>query len=120
MGALRDHQWRRRFSSSLESLLDGMGNLVAPPDALSHGQMRLITGVFLSEADITPLAAGAPAETVLTDHLSSHFPVKGVEPGGLGAAALAFEAEPPAWGPSAARPLLGLNWPIIKAQHRGR
>jgi hypothetical protein len=30
MGALRDHQWRRLFSSSLESLLDGMGNLVAP------------------------------------------------------------------------------------------
>ncbi|MFO0016388.1 MAG: hypothetical protein ACK52U_07515, partial [Synechococcaceae cyanobacterium] len=100
MPGLADHQWKRRFSSSLESLLEGfyrpalmdasrywritgyftscsllqvlevVENLVAAsPDGLGHGQMRLITGVFLSEADITALAAGTPTETVLTDHL---------------------------------------------------
>jgi superfamily II DNA or RNA helicase len=122
MPSLADHQWRRRFSSSLQNLLDGfyqpalqhatrywrvtgyftsrsllqvlegVENLVAAsPDGLGHGQMRLITGVFLSEQDIAALAAGTPAETVLTDHLSSHFPFKGVEPGGPGAAALGAE-----------------------------
>ena len=122
MPGLADHQWKRRFSSSLESLLEGfyrpalmdasrywritgyftsrsllqvlegVENLVAAsPDGLGHGQMRLITGVFLSEADITALAAGTPAETVLTDHLSAHFPFKGVEPGGQGDAALGAE-----------------------------
>ena len=122
MSGLRDHQWRRRFSSSIESLLEGfyrpalmdasrywritgyftsrsllqvlegVENLVAAsPDGLGHGQMRLITGVFLSEADITALAAGTPAESVLTDHLSNHFPFKGVEPGGQGAASLGAE-----------------------------
>lgn len=122
MPSLADHQWRRRFSSSLQNLLDGfyqpalqhatrywrvtgyftsrsllqvlegVENLVASsPDGLGHGQMRLITGVFLSEQDIAALAAGTPAETVLTDHLSSHFPFKGVEPGGPGAVALGAE-----------------------------
>ncbi|MFN6133839.1 MAG: DEAD/DEAH box helicase [Synechococcaceae cyanobacterium] len=122
MPGLADHQWKRRFSSSLESLLEGfyrpalmdasrywritgyftscsllqvlevVENLVAAsPDGLGHGQMRLITGVFLSEADITALAAGTPTETVLTDHLSTHFPFKGVEPGGQGDAALGAE-----------------------------
>ncbi|MCX5945522.1 MAG: phospholipase D-like domain-containing protein [Cyanobacteria bacterium] len=122
MPSLADHQWRRRFSSSLQNLLDGfyqpalqhatrywrvtgyftsrsllqvlegVENLVAAsPDGLGHGQMRLITGVFLSEKDIAALAAGTPAEAVLTDHLSSHFPFKGVEPGGPGAAALGAE-----------------------------
>jgi len=122
MPSLADHQWRRRFSSSLQNLLDGfyqpalqhatrywrvtgyftsrsllqvlegVENLVAAsPDGIGHGQMRLITGVFLSEQDITALAAGTPAETVLTDHLCNHFPFKGVEPGGPGAAALGAE-----------------------------
>ena len=122
MSGLADHQWRRRFSSSLESLLEGFYRpalmdasrywritgyftsrsllqvlegveqlVAASPDGLGHGQMRLITGVFLSEADINALAAGAPAETVFTDHLSNHFPFKGVEPGGQGAAALGAE-----------------------------
>jgi hypothetical protein len=122
MSGLRDHQWRRRFSSSIESLLEGFYRpalmdasrywritgyftsrsllqvlegveqlVAASPDGIGHGQMRLITGVFLSENDIAALAAGAPAETVLTDHLSNHFPFKGLEPGGLGAAALGAE-----------------------------
>jgi len=122
MAGLADHSWKGRFSSSIESLLegfyrpalidanrywritgyftsrsllqvlDGVEQLVAAsPDGLGHGQMRLITGVFLSEADINALAAGTPAETVLTVHLSNHFPFKGVEPGGQGAAALGAE-----------------------------
>ncbi|EAU70807.1 putative DEAD/H helicase [Synechococcus sp. BL107] len=122
MAGLADHTWRGRFSSSLESLLEGfykpalmdavrywrvtgyftsrsllqvlegVENLVAAsPDGLGRGQMRLITGVFLSEADITALAAGTPSETVLTDHLSTHFPFEGVEPGGQGDAALGAE-----------------------------
>ena len=122
MAGLADHAWKGRFSSSIESLLEGFYRpalmdasrywritgyftsrsllqvlegveqlVAASPDGLGHGQMRLITGVFLSEADITALAAGTPAETVLTDHLSNHFPFKGVEPGGQGAAALGAE-----------------------------
>ena len=122
MSRLADHQWRRRFSSSLESLLEGFYRpalmdasrywritgyftsrsllqvlegveqlVAASPDGLGHGQMRLITGVFLSEPDIAALAAGTPTETVLTDHLSSHFPFKGVEAGGQGDAALGAE-----------------------------
>ncbi|MCX5949465.1 MAG: SNF2-related protein [Cyanobacteria bacterium] len=122
MSGLRDHQWRRRFSSSIESLLEGFYRpalmdasrywritgyftsrsllqvlegveqlVAASPDGLGHGQMRLITGVFLSEDDITALAAGTPAETVLTDHLLNHFPFKGVTPGDQGAAALGAE-----------------------------
>jgi len=122
MASLADHAWKGRFSSSIESLLEGFYRpalmdasrywritgyftsrsllqvlegveqlVAASPDGIGHGQMRLITGVFLSEADITALAAGAPAETVLTDHLSKHFPFKGVEPGGQGAAALGAE-----------------------------
>jgi superfamily II DNA or RNA helicase len=122
MAGLADHGWKGRFSSSIESLLEGFYRpalmdatrywritgyftsrsllqvlegveqlVAASPDGIGHGQMRLITGVFLSEADITALTAGTPAETVLTDHLSSHFPFKGVEPGGKGAAALGAE-----------------------------
>ncbi|MFN9630496.1 MAG: helicase-related protein [Cyanobacteriota bacterium] len=122
MTGLADHQWRRRFSSSLQSLLEGFYRpalmdatrywritgyftsrsllqvlegvehlVAASADGIGHGQMRLITGVFLSEADIAALAAGTPAETVLTNHLSNHFPFRGVEPGGQGAAALGAE-----------------------------
>jgi SNF2 family DNA or RNA helicase len=122
MSGLADHAWKGRFSSSIESLLEGFYRpalmdacrywritgyftsrsllqvlegveqlVAASPDGIGHGQMRLITGVFLSEADIAALAAGTPAETVLTNHLSNHFPFKGVEPGGQGAAALGAE-----------------------------
>jgi len=79
-------------SRSLLQVLEGVEQLVAAsPDGIGHGQMRLITGVFLSENDIAALTAGATAETVLTDHLSNNFPFKGVEPGGQGAAALGAE-----------------------------
>ena len=122
MAGLADHSWKGRFSSSIESLLEGFYRpalmdatrywritgyftsrsllqvlegveqlVAASPDGLGHGQMRLITGVFLSENDIAALAAGAPAESVLADQLSNHFPFKGVEPGGQGAAALGAE-----------------------------
>ena len=47
---------------SLLQVLEGVENLVAAfPEGLGHGQMRLITGVFLSEADITALAEQVPA-----------------------------------------------------------
>ncbi|MBM5818032.1 MAG: hypothetical protein FJ083_16095 [Cyanobacteria bacterium K_Offshore_surface_m2_239] len=126
MGALRNHQWRRRFSSSLESLLEGfykpalmdsvrywritgyftsrsllqvlegVEQLVASsPDGRGHGQMRLITGVFLNEADIRALAAGSSPEDVLGLSLTANFPFRKVQPGddsdaGLGAELLAW------------------------------
>ena len=112
MGALRDHQWRRRFSSSLESLLEGFYKpalmdavrywritgyftsrsllqvlegvvqlVVSSPDGRGHGQMRLITGVFLKEADIRALAAGSSPEDVLSLSLIAIFPFRQVHPG---------------------------------------
>ena len=46
-------------AAPLLQVLEGVENLVAAsPDGLGRGQMRLITGVFLSEADIAALAAG--------------------------------------------------------------
>ena len=89
MPGLTDHAWKGRFSSSIESLLEGFYKpalmdasrywritgyftsrsllqvlegveqlVAASPDGIGHGQMRLITGVFLSENDIAALAAG--------------------------------------------------------------
>ncbi|MCP9791457.1 DEAD/DEAH box helicase family protein [Vulcanococcus limneticus Candia 3F8] len=112
MSGLADHQWRRRFSSSLESLLegfyrpalmdavrywritgyftsrsllqvlDGVEQLVASsPDGRGHGQMRLITGVFLNEADIRALATGSSPEQVLSQSLTANFPFRQVQPG---------------------------------------
>jgi len=112
MTQLRTHQWRRRFSSSLESLLEGfykpalmdavrywritgyftsrsllqvlegVEQLVASsPDGRGHGQMRLITGVFLNEADIRALAAGRSPEEVLSQSLTANFPFRQVHPG---------------------------------------
>ncbi len=122
MPGLTEITWKRRFSSSLESLLegfykpalmdavrywritgyftsrsllqvlDGVEQLVASsPDGLGHGQMRLITGVFLNEADINALASGTSAEQVLTQHLTEHFPFHGVHPGTGSHAALGAE-----------------------------
>ncbi|WP_216915340.1 MULTISPECIES: helicase-related protein [unclassified Synechococcus] len=122
MPGLTEIIWKRRFSSSLESLLegfykpalmdavrywritgyftsrsllqvlDGVEQLVASsPDGLGHGQMRLITGVFLNEADINALASGTSAEQVLTKHLTEHFPFHGVHPGTGSHAALGAE-----------------------------
>jgi superfamily II DNA or RNA helicase len=122
MPGLTEITWKRRFSSSLESLLegfykpalmdavrywritgyftsrsllqvlDGVEQLVASsPDGLGHGQMRLITGVFLNEADINALASGITAEQVLSQHLTEHFPFHGVHPGTGSHAALGAE-----------------------------
>ena len=113
MAGLADHAWKRRFSSSRESLLegfyrpalmdtvrywrstgyftsrallqvlDGVEQLVAAtPDGRGHGQMRLITGVFLSRQDIDAIARGAPVEQVLSDHLVQAFPFRHLQPGG--------------------------------------
>jgi superfamily II DNA or RNA helicase len=122
MPGLTEITWKRRFSSSLESLLegfykpalmdavrywritgyftsrsllqvlDGVEQLVASsPDGLGHGQIRLITGVFLNEADINALSSGTTAEQVLTQHLTEHFPFHGVHPGTGSHAALGAE-----------------------------
>jgi superfamily II DNA or RNA helicase len=112
MTGLADHQWRRRFSSSLESLLEGFYKpalmdavrywritgyftsrsllqvlegvehlVAASPDGIGHGQMRLITGVFLNEADIQAIAAGSSPEQVLSQSLSANFPFRHIHPG---------------------------------------
>jgi SNF2 family DNA or RNA helicase len=112
MPGLAEISWKRRFSSSLESLLDGfykpalidavrywritgyftsrsllqvldgVEQLVASsPDGRGHGQMRLITGVFLNEADIQALAAGSSPEQVLSRSLTANFPFQQVQPG---------------------------------------
>ena len=112
MPGLAEISWKRRFSSSLESLLDGFYKpalmdavrywritgyftsrsllqvldgveqlVVSSPDGRGHGQMRLITGVFLSEADIQALAAGSNPEQVLSKSLTTNFPFRQVQPG---------------------------------------
>ena len=122
MAGLADHAWKRRFSSSVESLLegfykpalmdavrywrstgyftsrallqvlDGVEQLAAAtPDGRGHGQMRLITGVFLSQQDITAIANGAPVEQVLSDRLVCAFPFRHVQPGGEDDGALGAE-----------------------------
>ena len=122
MAGLADHHWKRRFSSSRESLLegfykpalmdavrywrstgyfssrallqvlDGVEQLVAAtPDGRSHGQMRLITGVFLSRQDVAAVAGGAAVEQVLSDHLMQAFPFRHVQPGGEDDGALGAE-----------------------------
>lgn len=122
MAGLAEISWKRRFSSSLESLLEGfykpalmdavrywritgyftsrsllqvlegVEQLVASsPDGRGHGQMRLITGVFLSEADIRALAAGSSPEQVLNQRLSANFPFRQVRPGGDSEAAMGAE-----------------------------
>lgn len=112
MPGLAEISWKRRFSSSLESLLEGFYKpalmdavrywritgyftsrsllqvldgveqlVVSSPDSRGHGQMRLITGVFLSEADIQALAAGSNPEQVLSQSLTTNFPFRQVQPG---------------------------------------
>ncbi len=112
MPGLAEISWKRRFSSSLESLLDGFYKpalmdavrywritgyftsrsllqvldgveqlVVSSPDRRGHGQMRLITGVFLSEADIQALASGSSPEQVLSQSLTTNFPFRQVQPG---------------------------------------
>ncbi|HBP52892.1 MAG TPA: helicase, partial [Synechococcus sp. UBA8638] len=122
MAGLADHPWKRRFSSSRESLLegfyrpalmdgvrywrstgyftsrallqvlDGVEQLVAAtPDGRGHGQMRLITGVFLSRQDVAAIAGGAAAEQVLSNHMAQAFPFRRVQPGGESDEALGAE-----------------------------
>jgi hypothetical protein len=42
--------------------------------------MRLITGVFLNEANIRALAAGSSPEDVLSQTLTANFPFRQVQP----------------------------------------
>ncbi len=81
------------FSSrSLLQVLDGVEQLVlAAPDGLGHGQMRLITGFFMSPADLQALASGFTPEQLLEDQLCARFSFKDVQPGDGSAADLAAE-----------------------------
>ena len=81
------------FSSrSLLQVLDGVEQLVlAAPDGHGHGQMRLITGFFMSPADLQALATGVTPEQLLEQQLCARFPFKDVQPGDGSAADLAAE-----------------------------
>jgi hypothetical protein len=81
------------FSSrSLLQVLDGVEQLVlAAPDGHGHGQMRLITGFFLSPADLQALATGFTPAQLLEQQLSARFPFKEVQPGDGSATDLAAE-----------------------------
>ena len=71
------------FSSrSLLQVLDGVEQLVlASPDGRGHGQMRLITGFFMSRADLQALGSSQTPEQLLEQQLCHHFPFRGVQPG---------------------------------------
>lgn len=71
------------FSSrSLLQVLDGVEQLVlASPDGRGHGQMRLITGFFMSSADLQALGSEQSPEQLLEQQLSRQFPFRDVQPG---------------------------------------
>jgi superfamily II DNA or RNA helicase len=71
------------FSSrSLLQVLDGVEQLVlASPDGRGHGQMRLITGFFMSRADLQALGSEQSPEQLLEQQLSRQFPFRDVQPG---------------------------------------
>jgi superfamily II DNA or RNA helicase len=81
------------FSSrSLLQVLDGVEQLVlASPDGRGHGQMRLITGFFMSRADLQALGSDQPPEQLLEQQLSQQFPFRDVQPGDGSAADLGAE-----------------------------
>jgi superfamily II DNA or RNA helicase len=81
------------FSSrSLLQVLDGIEHLVlAAEDGQGHGQIRLITGFFMSQADLQALASGLTAEQLLERQLVAQFPFRDVQPGDGSAADLAAE-----------------------------
>jgi hypothetical protein len=81
------------FSSrSLLQVLDGIEQLVlAAEDGQGHGQIRLITGFFMSQADLQALATGLTPEQLLERELVAQFPFRGVQAGDGSAADLAAE-----------------------------
>jgi len=81
------------FSSrSLLQVLDGIEQLVvAAEDGQGHGQIRLITGFFMSQVDLQALATGLTAEQLLERELVAQFPFRGVQAGDGSAADLAAE-----------------------------
>lgn len=81
------------FSSrSLLQVLDGVEQLVqASPDGRGHGQMRLITGFFMSRADLQALGSEQRPEQLLQQQLSRQFPFRDVQPGDGSAADLGAE-----------------------------
>ncbi|MFM9047150.1 MAG: hypothetical protein ACKOOH_05760 [Cyanobium sp.] len=81
------------FSSrSLLQVLDGIEQLVlAADDGHGHGQIRLITGFFMSSADLQALAKGSTPEQLLERQLVAKFPFRAVQPGDGTAADLAAE-----------------------------
>ena len=81
------------FSSrSLLQVLDGVEQLVlASPDGRGHGQMRLITGFFMSRADLQALGSSQTPEQLLEQQLCRQFPFRDVQPGDGSAADLGAE-----------------------------
>jgi hypothetical protein len=73
-------------------VLDGIEQLVlAAEDGQGQGQIRLITGFFMSQADLQALATGLTAEQLLERQLVAQFPFRGVQPGDGSATDLAAE-----------------------------
>ena len=73
-------------------MLDGIEHLVlTAEDGRGHGQIRLITGFFMSQADLQALATGSTPEQVLERQLVNQFPFRGVQAGDGSAADLAAE-----------------------------
>ncbi len=81
------------FSSrSLLQVLDGIEQMVlASPEGQGHGQMRLITGFFMSQADLQALATDVTPEQLLERQLVAQFPFRDVQPGDGSSADLASE-----------------------------
>jgi superfamily II DNA or RNA helicase len=120
MTRLRDHNWQYSFTSSLDNLLEGFyrpalqeairywritgyfssRSLLQVLDGIEQlvlaaedgqGQIRLITGFFMSQADLQALATGLTAEQLLERQLVAQFPFRGVQPGDGSATDLAAE-----------------------------
>ena len=73
-------------------MLDGIEHLVLTAEnGRGHGQIRLITGFFMSQADLQALATGSTPEQVLERQLVTQFPFRGVQAGDGSAADLAAE-----------------------------
>jgi len=65
--------------------------VLAAEDGQGHGQIRLITGFFMRQADLQALASGLTAEQLLERELVAQFPFRGVQAGDGSAADLAAE-----------------------------
>ncbi len=69
-------------SKSLLQVLSGIERLVlCSTDGIGHGQIKLITGFFMSSADLKVLANGLSVEQLLEKEMQSRFPFQNIIPG---------------------------------------